>query len=189
MKLTVFLHVEGVGAILEQIDSSTTSEGATKMPKFFGGQEVNVWIYSRSSSPDPGYRKAKIMGNPIPVDGHLWVEFPSGQVDRFNVGDIRAIKPPKQSNGISRFVVMTGSAQMPSSCWGHYKRVAVVETDLAEGQPRFIGERAKGLVRIVETWERRNVGKTKRCAYRKALLEAQTLADKLNQKEQHNEES
>jgi hypothetical protein len=83
---------------------------------------------------------------------------------------------------MTRFVVMTRSAHMPNACWGVYRRVAVVETDLPEPlEPTMISARAKHVIRIVETWERLNVGKTERCAYRKALAEAEALAEKLNE--------
>jgi len=86
---------------------------------------------------------------------------------------------------IPRYVVMDASAHMPRSCWGRYRRVAVVEVDpdaLPEGAlaPAMISERARGCVRVVETWERLNVGKTGRCAYARALAEAEALAAELN---------
>jgi hypothetical protein len=82
---------------------------------------------------------------------------------------------------MTRFIVMTAAAHMPSSCKGTYRRVAVVETDLREGEnPKFIGDRAKGVVRIVETWERLNCGKTERSAYAKALAEAELKCARMN---------
>lgn len=44
----------------------------------------------------------------------------------------------------------------------------------------MISLRAKGVKRIVATWEKLNVGKTDRCAFNRALNEAEALADKLN---------
>jgi hypothetical protein len=83
---------------------------------------------------------------------------------------------------MTRFIVMTAAANMPSSCKGTYRRVAVVETNLPEGEkPKFIGDRAKGLVRIVETWERLNCGTSPRCAYAKALVEAEAMAAEMQQ--------
>jgi len=73
---------------------------------------------------------------------------------------------------------------MPSSCWGVYRRVGVVEIDPAQVDPTrtrlSIDARRRGVVRVVETWERCNVGSTDRCAYRRALREAQQLADVLD---------
>ncbi len=81
-----------------------------------------------------------------------------------------------------RFIVMTAAACMPAKCWGTYRRVAVVELDssLPDGErPRMISARARGVARVVETWERRNVGTTDRCAYARALAEAEALAAEL----------
>ena len=81
---------------------------------------------------------------------------------------------------MSRFIVMDRTAHMPSSARGMYRRVAVVETDLPEGEePKMISDRARGVVRLVRTWERLNVGKTERCAFQRALSEAYELAESL----------
>lgn len=76
------------------------------------------------------------------------------------------------------FIVKTSAAQMPSSCKGRYRRVAVLETDGTI--PTMISKHAKGVVQVVETWERLSVGKTDRCACQRALKEAEELAAKLN---------
>ena len=77
------------------------------------------------------------------------------------------------------YVVRVSSANMPGSCWGKYAHVAVME--VAPGtMPTMISERAKGVVRIVRAWRSRNVGTTERCAFRRALAEANELAAKLN---------
>jgi len=44
----------------------------------------------------------------------------------------------------------------------------------------MISTHARGVVDVVETWERLNVGKTDRCAYARALAEAEALAAKIN---------
>jgi len=84
----------------------------------------------------------------------------------------------------TRFAVLDKSAHMPSSCWGRYRRVGVVEVDPSiipdDVLPPMLSTRAKGVIRIVETWERLNHGKTERCAYRVALAEAEALAADLN---------
>jgi len=79
----------------------------------------------------------------------------------------------------TEYTIMTASAKMPASCWGIYKRVALVEVEKGM-EPKMISERAKGLVRIVRTWEKLNVGTTDKCAYRRALTEAQAELAKLN---------
>jgi hypothetical protein len=45
----------------------------------------------------------------------------------------------------------------------------------------MISERARGVVAVVRTWERRSVGRTARCAYQVAMGEAVELAAKLNE--------
>ena len=81
----------------------------------------------------------------------------------------------------TKFLVMTAAAKVSGAAKkGNYKRIAVVE---AEGDtvPAMISERAKGLVRIVQTWERLSVGKTDRCAFAVAMVEARALAATLNE--------
>ena len=78
-----------------------------------------------------------------------------------------------------RYIVMTAYACMPNSCWGTYRRVAVVETDGIK-MPKQINARRRDVVSIVRTWERLNVGSTDRCAYRKAMAEAQRIAREMN---------
>lgn len=77
------------------------------------------------------------------------------------------------------FVVLDKAAKMPNSCWGKYRRVAVLEVR-AGSIPAMISRRARGVVRVVATWERCNVGKTDRCAFDRALSEAHDLARQLN---------
>jgi len=81
----------------------------------------------------------------------------------------------------NRYIVMSASANMPSSCWGKYGRVAVVE--LEEGwtsRPAMISDRARGIRRVVKTWERLNIGTTERCAFARAVTDAAELAARLN---------
>jgi hypothetical protein len=82
---------------------------------------------------------------------------------------------------MDRFIVMTAAATPSSTCWGIYRRVAVVEIEPGfNDRPKMISARAKGIKRVVETWENCNVGTTDRCAFRRAEKEAQELADELN---------
>lgn len=80
---------------------------------------------------------------------------------------------------MSKFIVMTAATPMPQSCWGQYRRVAVVEVE-GDTKPKMISKRARGVVRIVKRWEKLSVGKTDRCAYRRALADAGALARALN---------
>lgn len=81
---------------------------------------------------------------------------------------------------MARYIVKTAAACMPTTCWGTYRRVAVLEVEDRVEDVAMISERARGCVRVVETWERLNVGTTERCAYARALREAEALCDRLN---------
>lgn len=85
-----------------------------------------------------------------------------------------------------RAIVMEASTTPSANCWGKYKRVAVVVVDadvlreFDRAFPACISARARGVVRIVRTWEKLNVGTTDRCAYRRALDDAEELAEQIN---------
>lgn len=80
------------------------------------------------------------------------------------------------------YIVMTAQAHMPQNCWGRYRRVAVVKLkDPLGPRPKMISERAKNVACIVYSWERCNVGTTKNCAYQRALMAAESLAQSRNQ--------
>jgi len=81
---------------------------------------------------------------------------------------------------VSYFIVQHAAAQMPQSCWGIYRRVAVLEVEDGVERVAMISERARGVVRVVTTWERCNVGTSSRCAFARALTEAEELANALN---------
>lgn len=80
----------------------------------------------------------------------------------------------------THFIVQTAAAKMPSSCDGKYARIAVLECEHWQHAPKMISTHARGVVRIVETWERLNVGKTEKCAFRRALKKANELCAELN---------
>ena len=81
---------------------------------------------------------------------------------------------------MSVYIVKTATAKMPSSCKGRYGRVAVLEIDDPSVDPKMISERAKNVTRIVRTWERLFWGTSSRCAFSRALAEANRLAAELN---------
>jgi hypothetical protein len=85
-------------------------------------------------------------------------------------------KPEKK---IDRYIVMTASARMPANCRGRYGKVAVVETDQT-GTPKMISTHARHCVEVVQIWDRRNIGTTRKCAYCRAIEEARKLAAELN---------
>jgi predicted secreted protein len=78
------------------------------------------------------------------------------------------------------YIVQTASAKMPSSCRGKYIRVAVLEVDDGIERASMISRAARGVRRVVQTWERCSVGKTARSASAQAIAEAQSLASELN---------
>jgi hypothetical protein len=78
---------------------------------------------------------------------------------------------------------MDRSAHMPNKYWGHqYRHVSVVEVEGASCEPTMLSERARGVKRIVATWERCHVGRANsgRCAFSRAMRVASGLADHLN---------
>ncbi len=81
----------------------------------------------------------------------------------------------------THFIVQTASARTGSR-FGEYRRVAVLEVPEGVAQVSMISERSKDVVRVVETWERLNVGTTNACAYERALAQARVLRDELNAK-------
>lgn len=80
----------------------------------------------------------------------------------------------------THFIVQTAAAPMPSGCWGTYKRVAVLEVESHLDVVSMISTHARGCLRVVQTWEKLNVGTSERCAYRVALKVARAMADELN---------
>ena len=79
------------------------------------------------------------------------------------------------------YIVMTSSEKMPAKCWGQYRRVAVVKLALGtHAMPKMISDRARGVAEICREWRKLSVGKTQRCAYRRALADAERIATELN---------
>jgi len=89
--------------------------------------------------------------------------------------------------GKTQYIVKTAAAAMPNKCWGEYRRVAVLEVDVGV-EPSMISERARGVHRVVATWERLNVGKTEKCAYARAIKDAEEMASALNDRQGGNHE-
>mgnify|MGYP003148158255 CR=1 FL=1 len=78
------------------------------------------------------------------------------------------------------YIVMDAQASMPASCWGKYRKVAVVELAQPGVMPKQIHPRHKTIRRIVRMWDRLYAGTTDRCAFAKAMTLAKTLASELN---------
>jgi len=82
---------------------------------------------------------------------------------------------------MANFITISKAARMPSSCWGAYRRIAVIEVDDGVVDVKMISERARGVLRVVRTWERLHVGTSGRCAFRRAMAEAIDLEHQLNE--------
>lgn len=83
----------------------------------------------------------------------------------------------------SVFLVRVSAACMPGSCWGTYKRVAVLECDpgVDTDNPPRIDVRAKGVRRIVRVWERVSWrGERLSSVSHRTLADARALAAALN---------
>jgi hypothetical protein len=81
---------------------------------------------------------------------------------------------------MTHYIVQTASAPAKGG-FGRYGRVALIEVELPYIHVSSISDRARGVVRIVQTWERRHIGTTERSAFGRALAEAEALCDLLNQ--------
>jgi len=94
-----------------------------------------------------------------------------------------AYEPAWNERG-ERFVVLDRTARMPANCYGRYRRVGVVEVtpevQRSGREPKMLSQRALDVRRVVKTWERLYWGSTERCAYQRALAEAEELAENLN---------
>jgi len=78
------------------------------------------------------------------------------------------------------YIVMTASAQMPTTVRAPYRRVAVCLVADPANPPKFIGRRARGMLEITQTWEALNVGQMKRSAYVRALARAAEVCAEMN---------
>ena len=77
------------------------------------------------------------------------------------------------------FAIISSSDSAPGG-FGEYRRIALVELDKSVDKiPTMITQRARGCSRVIETWERLNVGKTNRCAYQRSLADALDRLDEM----------
>lgn len=77
----------------------------------------------------------------------------------------------------SEFIVQTAAAQMPSSCWGIYKRIGLLEVDPGMVLASMISPRARGVRSVLHTWERLHAGGGERTAFAKVEREADALCE------------
>ena len=81
---------------------------------------------------------------------------------------------------MTHYIAKTATAQMPNSCWGRYGKVGVIEVEDGVEDVAMISDRARGVIRVVEVWDRQFWGKSNRCAFAIACREAEGLAANLN---------
>ena len=81
---------------------------------------------------------------------------------------------------MTHFIVQTSSAKMPSSCWGTYRRVAVLKVNDGVTKASMISERSRDVLEVIWVADRLYVGTTERCAYQIALAEAEEMATRYN---------
>jgi len=87
---------------------------------------------------------------------------------------------------MSRYIIQDAAAHMPGSVrmkHGTYKRLAVLEVERGFDHVAMISARARGVVRVVATWEKLNCGLTERCAYGRALQSARALVADLEERD------
>lgn len=84
-------------------------------------------------------------------------------------------------SNMTHFIVMTSSASMPSSCWGRYRNVAIVEVDKGY-EPPSIDSRNKR-IHSIQHFGPKFVGYTDRCAYNRTLHKAEAEVAELNSEE------
>ena len=83
----------------------------------------------------------------------------------------------------TKFITQTATCSAPLTArgrFGNYGRVAVLEIEANYAHVTMISPRARGVVRVVQTWEQCYVGRTDRCAFALAVDAAETLASALN---------
>lgn len=89
------------------------------------------------------------------------------------------------TNEIRCAIVVTAAACMPGNCWGRYLRVGAVVVDAAklvelrQSTPKMLSTRARGVIEILETWERQHSGGPKSAA-QLAIKAAEDLCDEWN---------
>jgi len=81
---------------------------------------------------------------------------------------------------MKRYKILTATTKMPANCWGKYGKIAVAEVDPDHiGPIKMISDRARGVVRIVQVWDKLHMGSTSRSAFGRAMVEAESLIREL----------
>lgn len=77
------------------------------------------------------------------------------------------------------YIIRTSAAKMPAKVKAPYMRIALIEVEPGVESVSMISERARGVRRIVRTWERLHA-RGKDTAYARAMVEAQAELAALN---------
>jgi hypothetical protein len=77
------------------------------------------------------------------------------------------------------FIIQTSAAHMPTSVKAPYRRVAVLEVEPGVERVAMISPRARGVIRVVQTWENLHA-RGINTAYSRALYAAEALVARLN---------
>jgi hypothetical protein len=80
---------------------------------------------------------------------------------------------------MSVFIVQA-AAKMPGKCKGRYRRIGLLEVFDGLSHVSMISKHARGVIRVVQTWEKLHAGNTKKCAFERALATANRMAEELN---------
>jgi len=82
------------------------------------------------------------------------------------------------------YIVQTSSANVTSRrhsmSFGEYRNVAILHVDSDRESVSMISEHARGCRKVKYHWGKCYVGKTDRCAYQRALAEAEEICERLN---------
>ena len=81
-------------------------------------------------------------------------------------------------------VAMSACARMPASCRGQYRRAAlvIVDTDVC-AIPKMISERARGVVRLIDSTGGLHVGRTEKGAWQRKMTNMERIARIINEYE------
>ena len=79
----------------------------------------------------------------------------------------------------TKLIIKISQEKMPSSCWGKYGRVAIMEMEADAPFPAMISPRASGCVKIHKVWNKLFWGTSERCALRRAVEAARQLIESL----------
>jgi len=77
---------------------------------------------------------------------------------------------------MSRFIVVEKAASMPNTCWGRYRKIAVLEVEDGVTDAKMISSRAKGVKRVVRIWNRLHLTRGYTFAWQAAVCDSSCAA-------------